>query len=91
MPENKDFPSGPKPKRTWYPWKEWADGEVRKFVRGEDFVVSPYQFSTAAKRMGGRHGWEVKAVVDGDSVFLRITPPKTKKKTKVVRVKVVKK
>ncbi len=76
MPEIEDFPEGP-PKRspnTRYPWEEWADGEIRKFVRGEDFQVAPSQFVVACRRYCGRsdRNWTVEAVTKGDSAFIRL-------------------
>ncbi len=91
MPEKKDFPPRPKGARVRYPWADWADGEPREFVRGKDFYVDPHQFVVAAKRLCKRYGWALDAVVDGEKVFLKITPPDLVKPKKLIVRKVTKK
>lgn len=86
MPEKSNFP---RTQRPWqkYKWEEWADGEARKFTKGEDFQVAPYQFIVACRRFCERKGrnWTVESVVEGNDVFLSISKPKRKLVRKVVK------
>lgn len=54
-----------------YPWREWLDGRVRQFKRGEDFVVEPISFVQAARLWAKRHGRNVTASVSGDTVTMQ--------------------
>ncbi len=63
-----------------YAWNDWADGELREFVKGEDFDTDPRAFANAARNAAVRRKATVEnleVVIRGDSVFLRFVQRRT--------------
>ncbi len=70
------------PERTdrIYPWNDWADGELREFVKGEDFETDTRAFANAARNAAARRRSTIEkleVVIRGDSVFLRFVQRRT--------------
>lgn len=60
--------------RRLYPWEEWNDGQVRKFLAGVHFQSSAKRFAAAARRFAEERGFGVEARIDGQVVWLRFLP-----------------
>jgi hypothetical protein len=58
--------------RKAYPWEEWADGQTRRFSRGQDFGVSARDFVRVARLWAAKHGYQVSARISGDLAWLRL-------------------
>jgi hypothetical protein len=57
-----------------YAWDEWTDGELREFVKGEDFECSTRSFSNAARKAAFFRQATIEDVeinMRGNSVFIR--------------------
>lgn len=56
-----------------YPWDEWADGQVRRAVRGEDFEVDAAAFTSNLHQAARKRSMKVrtKKENDGGSVIFQ--------------------
>ncbi|WP_162624962.1 hypothetical protein WID27_17965 [Streptomyces sp. F41] len=63
-----DYSRSKPPGNAKYPWSSWATGEAWVATRGEDFDVDPNAFLMAARQWAKRHGFRVRAKVEGESV-----------------------
>lgn len=59
---------------THYPWDEWADGQTREYVMGEDFHTTCRDFIRIARRAAWARDMKVKASRQQDTVLLRFVP-----------------
>lgn len=57
-----------------YPWAEWMDGSAWRINRGEDFEVSAETMAQLVRERGRRHGVEVSAYPENDSVAFQFKP-----------------
>lgn len=63
-----DAPRNQVPGNAKYPWRSWATGETWVAKRGEDFEVDANAFLMAGRAWAKRHGFRIRARVEGDSV-----------------------
>ncbi len=64
----------PKPFRGRYPWKEWADGRIRKLVQGVDFNISTAAMRQAVLTHAHKHGMSSHTQADGKCVWIQLLP-----------------
>lgn len=64
--EGHDFRSGHG--NSKYPWAEWADGQTRRIVRGQDFDVEAKVMQGQIKVRGSKEGRRTATNVQGDEV-----------------------
>lgn len=59
---------------THYPWDEWADGQTRRYIMGDDFHTTCRDFIRQARRAAWNRGMKVKASREQDTVLMRFIP-----------------
>ena len=58
-----------------YPYDEWADGNLREALQGEDFTCHPHSFRAALHRWARRNGdVRLSTRVDNGRVFFQLGP-----------------
>jgi hypothetical protein len=63
-------------RKSKYPWDEWADGQIRRLVQGEDFDVKLETIIQSAYHHAKKNGVKVKVTKDSDkSVVVWFTTP----------------
>lgn len=72
---NYEWPASPETGRPpQYPWKKWADGEVRRLTHGVDFDCTIPGFKSNASTVCRRRGWQLRiAVEDSRHLVIQIT------------------
>jgi hypothetical protein len=58
--------------RQLIPWKDYADGQWRRSVRGVDFLGIPSTYARACRAWGKRNGYTATAYVKGNQVEFRL-------------------
>jgi hypothetical protein len=53
-------------------WKDYADGQWRRSVRGDDFLGLPSTYARACRAWGKRNGYTATAYVKGNQVEFRL-------------------
>lgn len=66
--------------RSTYPWKEWTkDDKVRRFVKGEHFLVPVHNFSIMCHNYARRHGLSVVTeTIDEKTIDVRFLKKKSR-------------
>jgi hypothetical protein len=57
---------------TRYPWGEWADGNIWRVYKGEDFQVEPSAFRASVYVHAAANGMKARTNVDGNAVTFQL-------------------
>ncbi len=60
----KEFDFGTNGSTTRYPWKEWADGQIRELKEGDDFTCKTHTMAMMARGYAKKNNLRAKVKAD---------------------------